>query len=123
MDLNQIVKDVTLSKVCSIKADRDSTESKSITLKVKFDGIALQSVFDKAVSGAVIQWQNGPGRKDYDKWSNHQTVEVNFSAPGRTMIDPKVAIIQEAKAAGVNVNDKQALTAWITGQLASMTTN
>jgi len=114
MNLNTIVEGVTLSKVCSIKADKDSTESKSITLKVKFDGSTLQNVFDKAVAGAVIQWQNGPGRRTFDTLKNHDVITVDFKAPGRTQVDPMTALTLEAKAAGVDVTDKAAFAAWIT---------
>jgi len=94
MNMNEIISNVTLTKVCSIKADKDSTESKNITLKVKFDGATVQSVFDKAVSGAVIAWQNGVGRKQYDTFKTNQTVEIQFVAPAsRTAIDPETAMI------------------------------
>ena len=94
MNMNEVITNVTLTKVCSIKADKDSTESKSITLKVKFDGATIQSVFDKAVSGAVIQWQNGVGRKGYDTFKPNQVVEIQFTAPAsRTAVDPETAMI------------------------------
>ena len=94
MNMNEIITNVVLSKVCSIKADKDSDETKQIMLKVKFDGATMQSVFDKAVAGAVIQWQNGVGRKSFDTLKNGQTVEIQFSAPAsRTAIDPETAMI------------------------------
>jgi hypothetical protein len=97
MNLNELVTGVVLEKVCSIKPDGDSTEKKSINLRVKFDGIPLQAVFDKAVSGAVIQWQNGPGRSKFDAWRNNQTVEITFAAPGRTTVDPESAMIERLR--------------------------
>lgn len=94
INMNEVIANVTLTKVCSIKADKDSTESKNITLRVKFDGTTLQSVFDKAVSGAVIAWQNGVGRKQYDTFKSNQTVDIQFNAPAsRTAIDPETAMI------------------------------
>ena len=103
MDLTQIVKDVVLTKVCSIKADKDSTTSKNITLKVKFDGVDLNAVFGKALSSAVIQWQNGPGRTKYDSWASGQVVNVDFRAPAAApMIDPEVAIIERMKTMTVD---------------------
>lgn len=106
MNLNEVIANVLISKVCSIKADQDSTESKQITLKVKFDGATLQSVFDKAVSGAVIQWQNGVGRKGFDTFKNGQTVEIQFTAPAsRTAIDPMTSIIASAAAANMTVEE------------------
>lgn len=104
MDMNEVITNLTLTKACSIKPDMDSTESKLINLKVKFDGAALGSVFDKAVSGAVIQWQNGPGRKAFDNLKAGQIVEVQFTSPGRrAQIDPVEAIIASAAAANMTI--------------------
>ena len=93
MNMNETITGITLTKACSIKADKDSAESKQVTLKVKFDGTTLQSVFDKALAGAVIQWQNGPGRKNFDKWADGQVIEIQFSAPGRNTVDPEMAMV------------------------------
>lgn len=99
MNMTEIITNVTLSKVCSIKADKDSTDSKQITLKVKFDGSTIQSVFDKAVAGAVIQWQNGVGRKNFDTFKPGQTVEIQFNAPAsRTAVDPETAMVAKLQA-------------------------
>ena len=99
MDMNQIVNGIVLNKACSIKAFKDSDTSKQINLRVKFDDIALSAVFAKAVSSAVIQWQNGPGRSKYDQWSDKQTVDISFKAPGAMpTVDPEVALIAKAKA-------------------------
>lgn len=101
MNLSDVVKGVVLSKVCSVKADKDSTISKNINLEVTFDGVPLQAVFDKALSSTVIQWQNGPGRSKFGEWTNGQTVKINFSAPAKTTVDPIDALLALAKAAGV----------------------
>ena len=99
MDMNQLVNDVVLNKACSIKAFKDSDTSKTINLRVKFDDIALSAVFAKAVSSAVIQWQNGPGRSKYDNWMDKQTVDISFKAPGAMpTVDPEIAIMNKAKA-------------------------
>jgi hypothetical protein len=105
MNLNELVSNVTLTKACSIKPDGTSDEHKLINLKVKFDGATLQGVFDKALAGVVIQWQNGPGRKGFDKWSNNQTVEISFTSPGRTTIDPMQVLIAEAEGLGIEVEE------------------
>jgi hypothetical protein len=99
MNMNEVIAGVTLTKVCSIKADKDSTESKNITLKVKYDGVKLQSVFDKSLSGAVIAWQNGVGRKGYDTFKPNQIVEIQFSAPAsRTAVDPETAMVAKLQS-------------------------
>jgi hypothetical protein len=106
MNMNEVIANVKLSKVCSIKADKDSVETKNINLVVKFDGATLSSVFDKAVSGAVIAWQNGVGRKNFDSYKTNQTVEIQFTAPAsKAQIDPVTAMIQAAAAEGISVED------------------
>ena len=120
MDLNTIIEKVSLTKVCSIKADKESSDSKSITLNVKFDGVPLSAVFAKAVSGAVIQWQNGPGRNKFDQWKSGQVVNIEFKSPGQTQIDPKQALIEQAKASGVDTTNKQALMDYIMGQIKEL---
>ena len=98
MDLGQIVKDVVMTKVCSISPFKGSNDHKAITLEVRIDGVPLQGVFDKAISGTVIQWQNGQGRKKYDSWENKQVVKVDFKAPAVTVVDPRQAVKAEARA-------------------------
>ena len=99
MNLNEVITNTTMTKVCSIKVDKESKVSKLITLKVKFDGASLSSVFDKAVAGAVIQWQNGVGRKNFDTYKSNQVVEIQFSAPAsRAAIDPEAAMIAKLQS-------------------------
>ena len=99
MNMNEIIQGVTLSKACSIKADKDSTEAKVINLKVKFDGASIQSVFEKAMAGTVITWQNGVGRKNFDTYKPNQVVEITFIAPAsKAAIDPETAMIAKLQA-------------------------
>ena len=94
INMNEVIANVKLSKACSISPDKESDEHKTINLVVKFDGAVLSSVFDKAVSGAVIAWQNGVGRKNFDSYKNNQTIEIQFVAPAsRAAIDPEQAMI------------------------------
>jgi len=107
MELTEVVENVTLTKVCSIKPDKDSDESKSITLNVKFDGVTLSDVFAKAVSSAVIQWQNGPGRKQFDSWEHNGKVDIDFKAPGKApQVDPETAMV--AKLKGMTADEQKA---------------
>ena len=106
INMNETITNVTLTKVCSIRADEDSSEKKNITLRIKFDGATVQSVFDKAVAGAVIQWQNGVGRKHFDTFKTNQTVEITFVAPAKTTIDPETAMV--AKLSTMTAEEQQA---------------
>ena len=99
MDLSEIVTNVTMTKACSIKVDKNAKVGKVINLKVNFNGVSLASVFDKAVAGAVIQWQNGVGRKNFDSYKPNQVVEVQFSAPAsRPAIDPEIAMVAKLRS-------------------------
>lgn len=105
INLNDVVNGVELVKACSIKPDKDSTESKTINLRIRFNNVTLKDVFDKAVSQTVIVWQSGTGRKKFDEFENHQTVNVEFSSPAKTTIDPIMVVILAAKAEGIPVEE------------------
>lgn len=109
INMSEVISGVTLTKACSIKADKDSDSSKVINLKVKFDGATLQGVFDKALAGAVIQWQNGVGRKQFDTLKDKQTVEITFTSPAKTTIDPETAMVN--KLANMTPEEQQAYIA------------
>lgn len=91
MELNTIISGVTLTKMCSIKPDSDSNESKKVTLNIKYDGLTLGDVLAKAVRSDVISWQNGPGRKQFKQWG--EVVNISAKAPGQSQIDPKTAMV------------------------------
>lgn len=93
MNMNEGIVNVTLTKVCNIKPVKDSTESKQITLAVKYDGLTISDVFTKALRSDVISWQNGPGRKGYDKLINKSTITVSAKAPGAVTVDPETAMV------------------------------
>lgn len=83
IDMNQVVSGLTLDIDSSVKKDKNSNESKKVTLRFHFEGVTLRDVFTKALSSARISWQNGPGRSQWDSWKNGQVVDVNFASPGQ----------------------------------------
>ena len=117
INMNEVIASVTLTKVCSVSPDTESKKdgvTKQVTVRVKFDGATVQSVFDKAVAGAVIQWQNGVGRKAFDTLKAGQVVDIQFTAPAsRTAVAPEDAFLAGAKADGIDVTDEKALAAYI----------
>jgi len=102
MNMNEVVTNVTLSKVCSVSPDNESKKegiTKQITVKVKFDGSTIQSIFDKAMSSTVISWQNGVGRKSFDQLKAGQVVEIQFNAPAsRSAVDPETFMVAKLAA-------------------------
>ena len=100
INMKEVFDRVVISKACSIKADKDSQVSKTVTLNVVYEGVTLQDVFQKSMNTTVISWQNGQGRKHFDDWVNGQVIEVMFRAPGRTQVDAEQAML--AKFAGMD---------------------
>jgi len=85
-----------LSKVCSVKADEDSTESKQVTVNVKYDGLTLKDVFTKALSSDIIKWQTS-ARKRFDILGKAENVTAK--SPGAApQVDPELAIIARAQS-------------------------
>ena len=104
-----------LTKVCSFKADSDSTESKQVTLDIRFKGATVNTLAQSCLSqGVVVKWQNGRARKDYDKIVDKSTVKIDWAAPAKApQIDPKTAMIAEAQADGIDTSDKKAMSDWL----------
>lgn len=86
----------------SIKQDKDSTESKTLTLKVHMDNVSLQDVITKALRPVVISWQNGPGRTKFTTWKHNGTVDIDFTSPAKKvktrdeLIDEYVIVFMKA---------------------------
>lgn len=107
IDLNIVITGVKLSKVCSVRPDKDSLESKNITVECTFDGAPLRSVFDKALAQEVIRLQNTKLRKDFDKLVNNQVYKIQFAAPMKTTVDPEAAMIAMLQGMSVEDRDKK----------------
>jgi ABC-type branched-subunit amino acid transport system substrate-binding protein len=108
MNMNEVVANVTLTKVVSVSPDNDSKKDgikKTITIKMKYDGLTLADVFQKALKDDVISWANGSaGRKNFDRLVNHQVIEVSAKTPGSApQADAMETIIASAKASGITV--------------------
>ena len=111
---NTVIDDFELTKVCSVKSDSDSNDSKKVTLKVKYHNVTIQDLANATLGqGVVVKWQNGPGRKNHASWKNGQVIEVNFTSPGSSQVDAKTALIMEAQAAGIDTSDKVAFSDWL----------
>lgn len=115
INMKQMIEDVTLSKVCSFKPDIESDDSKQVTVNVKYDGLSLADVFAKALQSDIIRVQASL-RKRFDQIRNGETINVNAKSPGASQVDPKQALIAQAKAEGVDVTSKMALMEWIDNQ-------
>ena len=107
INMNEII-EYTVTKQCSISPDQDAKKagiSKKINCVIKFNS-QLINILHKAASGAIIQWQNGQGRKNYDKFENNQKVIIMFNAPAvAPQQDPMEVLIGEAKALGISLEE------------------
>lgn len=103
INMNETIKGVTLTKVCSIKADNGSKDSKQVTLKVTYDGLTIGDVFTKALSSDVIKWQNN-NRKNFNTIG--KMVEIHAKSPGATQVDPETAM--RAKLASMPKDERKA---------------
>ena len=104
INMNETITGVTLTKVCSVKPDADSDESKTVTVNVKYDGLTLHDVFEKALAGDIIKFQ-ASARKHFTTLKDVENIDAK--SPGRApQVQPEVAI--KAKMASMNKTEKQA---------------
>lgn len=107
----------------SMKPDGESSEVKKFTLKVRFNNVLVEDIVNAAIGSqpTKVQWCNNVGRKHFDTYTNNQTIEVDFKSPGRA---PQLSAMEqftlEAKAEGINTNDKQALKAYIAKRIDAL---
>ena len=111
---NEAIESFTLLKNTSVKSGEGADDSVAVTLKVKYEGVTIQQMAEATLGqGVVVKWQNGPGRKKHTSWKANQVVEVNFTAPASTYVDPKEQLLAEASAAGVDTESEDELKAYI----------
>ena len=93
-NFTDVIENVTLTKVCTVKADSEATESKTVTVNVKYDGLRLADVFEKALSSDIIKWQVS-ARKHYNVIDS--IANISAKAPGRApQVDPETAVVNKA---------------------------
>ena len=109
-------KAMVLTKVFGIKPFKGSDDSKQWALELTIpEGTTEKDLAQAVLSSEVIKVQNG-NRSKYDKYPEGHTFKKVFNRPG-IQIDPKQVLIAEARAAGIDVTDKDALADWIVSQL------
>ena len=118
---NEVIDTFTLRKTCSVSADAESKargESKTVTLEVLFDGATINDLAMSCLGqGKVVTWQNGYARKHYNELSDRQVVKITWNKPASAPeVDGKTKLLMEAKAAGVDITDKDALMEYVQSQ-------
>ena len=67
----------------SFKADGESTESKHVTLRFRFNAVTVKDIMTRACAQTKITWVNNVGRKSFDKIKDRSVIEVDFSSPAK----------------------------------------
>lgn len=102
----------------SMRPFKGATDEKRFRLNVRFDGVKITDIINKALEPTKIAWVNNVGRKHFDTYTDNQVIEVDFKSPGKTPDEPpEIRLAREAKEAGVDINDKVALTEYIMSKL------
>ncbi len=109
-------KAIIVTKVFNVKPFKGATESKQWSLKLTIPAETTMNDLAQAVlASEVIKVQNG-NRDKFDKFPEGHVFKKTFNKPG-VQVDPKQALIAQARAAGIDVTDKVALTEWIMSQM------
>jgi hypothetical protein len=96
-----VISGFSITKACKVSPDEESKKagvSKTVFLRFTLNGVTVRGILDKAINSAVIAWQT-KGRKQYTELKDGSTIEVNFSAPGRSTVNAKEAFTSEFASA------------------------
>jgi hypothetical protein len=82
-DIRNYVVNGTFDVSASFKRDADSTESKTVTLRVNLMNVNLGNIIADALKPKRITWQNNVARKNFDTIADRSVVEIDYSSPGK----------------------------------------
>ena len=94
MNMNETINGLVLTKTCTVSADSDSKKAgifKTVHVRVTYDNVKLQDVFEKQLATTVIQCQT-KWRETYESIVDGSTITVAFAAPTRVTVDPKASV-------------------------------
>jgi len=112
----KLEKDLIVSKQFSMRADDNSDEQIICTLELKIPaGTAFMDLARSVLASEVIKVQSS-ARKKFSTFSSGHVFRKTYASSGIN-IDPLIALVTEAKAEGVNINDLNALTAYVIRKL------
>ena len=117
--MTQLAQDLVVTKYCQLSADEDEAKlgnHKKFKIELVIPaGTTITDLANSALATSVIKWQNG-NRKKYDKLVNNSTHRITYKRP-ISEVDPMTALLNEAKANGVDTSDTDALTVYIMSKL------
>jgi hypothetical protein len=82
-DVRDYIVNGTFDVSASFKRDADSTESKTVTLRVNLMNVNLGDIIADALKPKRITWQNNVARKKFDLIADRSVVEIDYSSPGK----------------------------------------
>lgn len=92
------------SKVCKVRPDKDSVESKRVTVKVTFKDVTVDQLLEAVMKSEIIRWQQG-ARKKYENIVDGSVVNITFQAPVLQELNAE-ELIAKLKAMGYDVTPK-----------------
>lgn len=96
-DLKEYVVTGKFDIASSIKPDKDSAESKTVTLRFNLEKVPLSDLLSPALSSKRITWQNNVGRPKFDKIKDRSIIDVDFTSPGKKIVseEEKIEMLAE----------------------------
>jgi hypothetical protein len=80
----------------SIKSDRDSLESKTVTLRFMFDQVPLSDIIASSLKDKRINWQTS-ARSRFNSITNKAVIRVDYKG-GRSHITSKEQVVNFANS-------------------------
>lgn len=114
--MTQLAQDLVVTKWCSISPDKDDDRSKRFKIELVIPvGTTITDLANTTLSTYVIKFQNTK-RPKWDKLVDNSTHRITYKRP-ISEVDPMTALLNEAKASGIDVTDTDALTVYIMSKL------
>ena len=82
-DVRDFVVNGTFDVTASFKRDGDSTESKTVTLRVNMNNVNLADIIADSLKPKRITWQNNIARKNFDNIADHSVQTIDYASPGK----------------------------------------
>jgi len=115
--MQQLAQQLVVSKYFTISPDKDDERSKRFKLELVIPaGTTIMDLANSQLSSHVIKVQNA-NRPKWDKLVEGHVYRITYKRP-ISEVDPMTQLIQDAKLAGVDPSDQDAMTVYIMEQIA-----
>jgi len=115
--MTQLAQQLVVTKYCTISPDKDDDRSKRFKVELVIPaGTSIMDLANSVLATNVIKFQNA-NRPKWDKLVDNSTHRITYKRP-ISEVDPMTQLINDAKLAGVNPTDQDAMTVYIMEQIA-----